>query len=227
MILTPIPPHVLPDHIERLAQAVSDHPLAARVVRRIAGSMAGQTFDQAAAAARHAQAVALCQAFGLTTIDEAPQQAFSWDGRAVRTRSEPDVLIHELAHWQVCAPARRSLPDFGLGAGPETGRRDEAEAAQRLFGIERDVEEGMCSLLGILWEAELGQPALLAWLEQNWMEGVDRRENRGHLLKMIALLNVYGLLDQDGRPTWAARSTGDDDGILAAALDPEGPFNFG
>jgi hypothetical protein len=29
-------------------------------------------------------------------------------------------------------------------------------------------------LLGILWEAELGQPALASFLDQNWLEGLDR-----------------------------------------------------
>ena len=66
----------------------------------------------------------------MTAIDAVPATAFSWDGRAVRTRSEASVLIHEVAHWLIAPPDRRALPDFGLGAGPETGRIAEANAAR-------------------------------------------------------------------------------------------------
>ena len=35
-------------------------------------------------------------------------------------------------------------------------------------------DEALASLLGILWEAALGQPALASFLDQNWLEGLDR-----------------------------------------------------
>jgi hypothetical protein len=38
----------------------------------------------------------------------------------------------------------------------------------------REEDEATASLLGILWEAALGQPALASFLDQNWLEGVDR-----------------------------------------------------
>ncbi|MBY0430504.1 MAG: hypothetical protein K2Q10_04850, partial [Rhodospirillales bacterium] len=125
--------------------------------------------------------------------------------------SEPSVIIHEVAHFQVAAPSRRPLYDFGLGAGPESGRRGDADAVQQLHGVERDIEEGLASLLGILWEAELGHPAILAYLEQNWMEGGDRRENREHFLKMVEMLRAMHLLDAEGRPTRNLRISEDNE----------------
>ena len=43
-------------------------------------------------------------------------------------------MIHEIAHWQLCAPERRPLYDFGLGAGPESGRVEEADRVMALAG---------------------------------------------------------------------------------------------
>lgn len=210
MILTPIDTHDLPGVLDRMARSLEGEHPAHAVFVRIATSLP-PGFDPAEGEdARRADAVALARAFDIATIDEPPQAAFSWDGEAIRTVSEPSVVIHEVAHYQLAAPDRRGLYDFGLGAGPESGRIDEANAVQRLDGVKRDVEEGLTSLLGIIWEAELGHPALLAFLEQNWCEGVDRRENREHFLKMVGLLIANGLLDDDGRPLYALRTSDDE-----------------
>lgn len=45
---------------------------------------------------------------------------FAWDGRTLATRQPPTMVIHDLAHWLVCPPIRRTQPEFGLGGGPET-----------------------------------------------------------------------------------------------------------
>ena len=64
------------------------------------------------------------------------------------------------------------MPDFGLGPGPDTTEREAAERAAVVSPLERDAEEAAASLLGILWEAALGQPALASFLDQNWLEGL-------------------------------------------------------
>ena len=43
-----------------------------------------------------------------------------------------------------------------------------------LTPLARAADEAAASLLGILWEARLGQPALASFLDQNWLEGLDR-----------------------------------------------------
>lgn len=217
MILTPIPTADLPGVLARFQAGLPAGSLAATLFARIAATLPHDNPAETEPA-RHRDAVALCDAFGLETIDEPPQAAFSWDGRAIRVAdSEASVVIHEVAHYQVCAPARRPLFDFGLGAGPESGRKQQADAALCLPGARRDLEEGLASLLGILWEAELGHPAILAFLEQNWLEGRDSRLNREHFLKMTRLLAEHGFIDGDGRPTKALREM-DDVGFFAGLV---------
>jgi hypothetical protein len=219
MILTPIPTTDLPEVLAGFQACLPEGSLAAKVFARIAATWPHP--DPATTEpARHAEAVALCAEFGLPTIDEPPQAAFSWDGRAIRVAdSEASVVIHEITHYQLCAPARRPLPDFGLGAGPESGRKQEADAALCLPGARRDVEEGLCSLLGILWEAELGHPAILAFLEQNWLEGRASPLNRDHFLKMVRLLHQYGFIDDQGHPTKVLREEDDETFFAELVLD--------
>ncbi|CAK0740276.1 hypothetical protein WCLP8_1120001 [uncultured Gammaproteobacteria bacterium] len=92
------------------------------------------------------------------------------------------------------------LPDFGLGAGPETGEKTVAEAARCVSDEDREEEESLTSLLGILWEAELGQPAILAFLEQNWLEAPQRITTAEYFLKRVDVLHRLGLIDDDGCP---------------------------
>jgi hypothetical protein len=110
-----------------------------------------------------------------------------------------------VAHYQIAAPTRRFLPDFGLGAGPETGLTDIADAARAADAQTRESEEAMASLLGILWEVELGQPAILAFQEQNWLEGAGRPGTADFFRATLGRLSDVGLIDQDGRPTYAVR----------------------
>jgi hypothetical protein len=204
MILTPVSFGDLPDLLARFDRGLTDTPLAQEVFRRIAVSLDGMTEGGLSLSQdpdHHRQAVQLCQTFPMQIISESPRFAFTWDGQAVRVGIEPSVVIHEVAHLQCASPTRRAVYDFGLGAGPETGRRAEADAAASVFGVERDQEEALASLLGILWEVELKQPAILAFLEQNWLEGHDRPENRAHFLKNLCLLRHHDLIDENGRPT--------------------------
>jgi len=211
MILTPL------DHaaLDRLAaefnRALADDPLSTSVFNRItAVQPKGDLLTLSTDPEHLSQAIELCRRFGFGILDMAPSDHFTWDGTAVAVRIEPSVLVHEIGHYQLAAPARRKVYDFGLGAGPETGRKEEADAVQSLFLPERDVEEGLCSLLGILWEAELGHPAVLAFLEQNWMEGGASLHNVAHFRKVVRWLAEMGLIDADGRPTMGAREEGDE-----------------
>lgn len=211
MILTPIDTSRLPEIFATFEQGLEGDALALAVLARIRGSLrsgvSGGGAD-ARAGTYHAAALRLAVELGIPVLDEDPHDAFSWDGYQIRTRSEPSVLIHEIAHWQLCAPERRPLYDFGLGAGPETGRVAEADAAAVLGPEERQDEECLTSLLGILWEVELGQPGILAFMEQNWLEGYDRPGTPGHFRRTLARLVAAGFLDGGGRPTLHARRAG-------------------
>jgi hypothetical protein len=206
MILTPIAPTELEDTLARYESVLPPEGLERRVFDRIAAS---KTVINGDVAAWHRDAVALAEEFGMRPIAEPPQVAFSWDGRAVRTESEPAVLLHEVAHYQLASPTRRALPDFGLGAGPETGRVEIADAARRLDWLGRESEEQMASLLGILWEIELGQPAILAFQEQNWLEGAGRPGAVEFFAATLRRLGECGLIDEDGRPLRCMRISAD------------------
>ena len=206
MILTEIDPSELAATLARYADCLPEAGIARRVFARIRASLDDAGRDQSAT---HREAVALTERFGMRPIPEPPQIGFSWDGQAVRTESEPAVLLHEVAHYQLASPARRALPDFGLGAGPETGRIEIADAARRLDWLARETEEQMASLLGILWEIELGQPGILAFQEQNWLEGAGRPGAAEFFCATLQRLQDWGLADEDGRPRHAVRVTPD------------------
>jgi hypothetical protein len=159
--------------------------------------------------AEEALVVAACDLaarLGITMLDEEPARAFSWDGRLLRVRSEACVLFHEIAHWLLAPGARRRLPDFGLGAGPETGRKAEADRARTVAEERRIAEECEASLLGILWEAAFGGPAIDAFLEQNWLERFDREGTHALFRSTLAALLGRGLIDGNAEPRPAAES---------------------
>jgi hypothetical protein len=189
MILTPITAAALPAVLQSFADKIAARA-ARRVFARLALPASAERASGETAASHHADAVALANAF------EIPR----WDGHALRQDTEAYVLIHEVAHYQLAPPSRRAVVDFGLGAGPETGNRAAADRAACIFGIARETEEALASLLGILWEVELGHPALASFLDQNWLEGAGRLGAAAHFEAMLARLRDDGLLDDDWRP---------------------------
>ncbi|MBM3513424.1 MAG: elongation factor P hydroxylase, partial [Alphaproteobacteria bacterium] len=145
MMLTPIDPAVLPAMLARFRRGLEDP--ARRAFDRIAVTLRlAPNLTADLHLGRH-KAIYLARQFDIATIDEEPAAAFSWDGHAIRTRSETSVVFHEVAHWQIALAARRALPDFGLGAGPETGRIADANAAACVDAATKESEENLASLL--------------------------------------------------------------------------------
>ncbi|MBY0509923.1 MAG: hypothetical protein K2P94_07190 [Rhodospirillaceae bacterium] len=202
MILTPLDAEALPRILDVFESGLADSPLELSVFRRIAATRRFCPGFKADLHAGRAKAIALAQRMGIPVCDEEPAEAFSWDGQAIRTRSETSVVFHEVAHWQIAPPARRALYDFGLGAGPETGRIDEANAAVTVDNATKEEEENLASLLGILWEAAHDEPAVLAFAEQNWLELYDRPHTQRHFADCLAKLRARGLIDGAGHPQW-------------------------
>ena len=207
MILTKVDTSSVLSVLPSFRQGIACDPVAVAVFDRITAVIPpGDLMRLSMDAQHHTQGVELCRRFGFGIKDCDPQEWFTWDGFNVATRMEPSVLIHEVAHFQCASPYRRNLPDFGLGAGPETGKgRAAANAVQTVYGALADMEEGMTSLLGILWEAELGQPAILGFLEQNWLEGGADARNVAHFLRMVHMLKLHHMVDAQGHPTEALR----------------------
>jgi hypothetical protein len=213
MILTPIADSELPNLLARFDGALSSESQRA-VFRRIVDSGDPARATAQKSVKNHSESIDLITSFYIGLKPGAPRLDVSWDGAELRSETEAYILLHELAHYQLASPRRRFTVDFGLGPGPETGDRDRAERAALLFGAAREHEEAMASLLGILWEAELGHPALASFLDQNWLEGVVRIQTRRgaaiHFENILAQLARDGFVTADFRPARTLRH--DEDG---------------
>jgi len=192
MILTPIPRERLEEALDRFA-AQLDEPDAWAAFERVRAT----STDRAAGteAERHRQqALALACRFGVPVHPPGTRSAFNWDGVALDPNTEAYVILHEIAHFLLAPPERRGLIDFGLGPGPDTRDRETAARAAVLPVADREAEEAEASLLGILWEAALGQPALASFLDQNWLEGLQRSA-AAHFTAVFNRLRGRGVLE--------------------------------
>jgi hypothetical protein len=172
MILTPIPREELAGWLDRFMAGLSDS-----LTRDLFARIRATSPDRAAGAAaeRHRlTALSFARGFGMAIHPEGTPCPFNWDGAALNGATEAYVILHEVAHFVLAPPERRGLVEFGLGPGPDTFDREVAEQAAVLSPLMREEDEATASLLGIIWEAALGQPALASFLDQNWLEGVDR-----------------------------------------------------
>jgi len=200
MILTAIEPRALPKILNVFDAGLQTHGFAQAVFRRIVATRKYCPDLSADLVAGREKAIVLAGAFGIPTLDEDPAAAFSWDGAAIRTKSETSVIFHEIAHWQIAPTERRAVYDFGLGAGPETGRAADANAVACVDSAAKEEEENLASLLGILWEVEHDEPAIIAFAEQNWLEFYDRSSTHMHFVRSLNALRERGLIDAVGRP---------------------------
>jgi len=197
MILTPIPRKELAGALDRFAAGLSD-PLSQAVFGRIRATSPDRAAG--AEAERHRlAALSLARGFGMAIHPETTPCRFNWDGAALNGATEAYVILHEVAHFALAPPERRGLVEFGLGPGPDTADRDAAEHAAALSLLEREADEAAASLLGIVWEAALGQPALASFLDQNWLEGLDRSA-AAHFTAVVETLRQRGLLAAISRP---------------------------
>ena len=198
MILTPIAREQLDDALDRFMAGLAE-PLPRGVFRRIRATSPDRAAGRDAESHRRA-ALSLAHVFGMAAHPEGVSCLHNWDGAALNATTEAYVILHEIAHFVLAPPERRSLVDFGLGPGPDTVDRDAAERAAALPIVMREEDEAAASLLGILWEAELGQPALASFLDQNWLEGLDRSA-APHFTAVLRKLRDLRLVSSEaGRP---------------------------
>jgi hypothetical protein len=190
MILTPIPAEQFSAALDRFAAR-----LAAPEARAAFASIRATSAERAGGSEAECDRLAaldFAQAQGMVVHPDGTGCAFNWDGAALDGSVEAYVILHEVAHYLLAPPERRALPDFGLGPGPDTRDRDGAERAATVALLDREQDEAAASLLGILWEAELGQPALASFLDQNWLEGLERSAP-AHFTAVATRLVTLGL----------------------------------
>jgi hypothetical protein len=197
MILTPVPAAALEETLDRFMTRLCD-----RFSRAVFGRIRATSAERAegAEAEQHRlDALAMARAFGLVIHPEGMPCKFNWDGVALSPATEAYVILHEVAHFALAAPERRGLIEFGLGPGPDTLDRVAAEHSATVPPLEREADEAAASLLGIIWEARLGQPALASFLDQNWLEGLDRSAPE-HFTAVLETLRRRGMLSAVGMP---------------------------
>jgi len=199
MILSPIPTARLGEAVDCFRTGLGD-PFAREIFDRIRTTSPERVAGEEAERHRLA-ALALARAFGIKVYPPGTKCRFNWDGTALDGATEAYVILHEVAHFVLAPPERRRLADFGLGPGPDTIDRAVAERAAVLPPPAREMDEALSSLLGIVWEADLGQPALASLLDQNWLEGFDRPAAAAHFTKVVTELRRRGLFDPTPRPT--------------------------
>jgi hypothetical protein len=185
MILTPIPREELAGTLDRFMVGLSDE-LSRLVFQRIRATSPDRVARMMAEGHRLA-ALSFARDSGMAIHPEGSPCRFNWDGTALNGATEAYVILHEVAHFALAPPTRRKLVEFGLGPGPDTLDRDTAERAAILPRLESEADEAAASLLGIVWEAALGQPALASFLDQNWLEGLDRSA-AGHFAAVVETL---------------------------------------
>lgn len=171
-MLTPIPRDRLDDTLDRFERGLAT-PAGRAFFLSIRVSSAERA-DEPEAERHRLVALALARRFGIAVYPPGTSCDFNWDGAALNGATEAYVILHEVAHFALAPPERRELIDFGLGPGPDTLDRGAAERAAALAPLAREEDEAAASLLGIVWEAGFGQPALASFLDQNWLEGVER-----------------------------------------------------
>lgn len=116
---------------------------------------------------------------------------YAWDGEGLVAYRSTDVL-HEVAHYQLCGEDRRGVPEYGLGANPDTGEGDLTTTVK-----ESSKEEVYASLLGILWKRKLG----LDWKETLEYHSWEGYESVAEALDMSQELKKLGYLDENLHPT--------------------------
>jgi hypothetical protein len=206
MILTPVPAAALGETLDRFMARLSNR-FSYAVFRRIRATSPHRAAGAEAEQHRLA-ALSIARAFGLAIHPEGMPRKFNWDGAALLGATEAHVILHEVAHFVLAPPERRGLIEFGLGPGPDTLDRIAAERAATVLPLEREADEAAASLLGIIWEATLGQPALASFLDQNWLEGLDRSAPE-HFTSVLEALRCRRMLSADGMPAASIAPKGD------------------
>jgi hypothetical protein len=203
MILTPIGLDGLTGALDRFSTGLRDG--ASRCIFQQIRATSPDRAEGPQAEQHRLAAVALARNHGMAVHPPGARCLFNWNGAALNGETEAYVILHEIAHFVLAPPERRGLVDFGLGPGPDTIDRDRAERAAVLSPLARDEEEASASLLGIVWEARLHQPALASFLDQNWLEGLERSA-ASHFCHVVAGLRHRELLGPLPRSDAAAQA---------------------
>ena len=83
-------------------------------------------------------------------------------------RRSDSNLIHDIAHFVIAAPERRTMLEFGLGDSPDTTRIG-LPRAKGMTASAAQQEEELVSALGIYWEREFGLDWKKTYEDHSWV----------------------------------------------------------
>ena len=119
----------------------------------------------------------IARRFGIQYSRRSANVTYEWDGRTLALRvggsqhgpierRSSSHVVHDIAHWLIAPPERRSIPDFGLGpVGDGASALSLPAVVTRSVALE---EESMASILGIALELEAGLNWTATHENHNW-----------------------------------------------------------
>lgn len=118
----------------------------------------------------------LARKWGTKIWKRACRDDFAFNGKTIaefgdnemQKRRTDSNLIHDIAHFVVAAPERRTLPEFGLGDSPDTYIFNTPKA-QGMTSQKAQQEEELASVLGIYWEREFGLDWYKTYEDHSWV----------------------------------------------------------
>jgi hypothetical protein len=141
--------------------------------------------------------IAVGEKLGMKFSKSDPKKSFNWTGETANIgRLAVSNIIHEVAHYMVATSANRNMPDFGLGAGIESG-----VYTPPLYHDSVD-QEVLASYLGIMWERHLGLDIVPTLIDHSWVHRISPRvydQSDTPASKIVQKLNAFGLVDKHGR----------------------------
>ena len=127
-------------------------------------------------------AEAMCAHFGIE-IDDSIQYEYE---NSKMVNEKPEVMIHNINHFQIAPAKRKLMPDFGLGSAFNTSME---EAALVVSTKVAEQEEELVSTLDFVYASHFGYELKIIYID-----------NVKH--KNIIELYKRGLIDINGRPTF-------------------------
>lgn len=130
----------------------------------------------------------ICSLIHTSGLKIVKHSKFGWDGKGNIRDNSTSHLVHDFAHYLVSPPKLRCLPEFGLGASPDSG---DPPFPSDLFVVNIDKsmrEEEAASLLGIIIEWVIGMPSGLTWTDHGW-EGHKNYRTVLHILARRRLID--------------------------------------
>lgn len=122
----------------------------------------------------------------------------TWDGKTLYIgRMSPNLILHEVCHWQVASQLHRFTPEYGLGVFSS----DSGQAKK--FHTAPDIDETLACVLSSCWLASWGISPVGDMIALNIFNTPDPSEEVWE--SCFLTLTGSGLIDENFNPRLVAR----------------------